>query len=61
MVGDTHPLGCAFSPNIRHAELLDANPDAHDARYSTRLGIYEAGCGLDAAASPSRWTGEVSR
>ena len=48
VVGDTHPLGCAFSPDIRHAELLEANPDAHEARYSTRLGIYEAGCGLDA-------------
>lgn len=48
VVGDTHPLGCAFSPAIRHADLLEANPDASDPRYATRLGIYAEGCGLDA-------------
>ncbi len=48
VVGDTHPLGCAFSPAIRHAGFLSANPDARDARYATRFGIYSPGCGLDA-------------
>ncbi|MBW2282310.1 MAG: inositol oxygenase [Deltaproteobacteria bacterium] len=48
VVGDTHPLGCAFSPAIRHAEFLPGNPDADDPRYATRCGIYAEGCGLDA-------------
>ena len=48
VVGDTHPLGCAFSPRIRHFGMLFANPDAGVARYSSPLGIYAEGCGLDA-------------
>ncbi|MFQ5697379.1 MAG: inositol oxygenase family protein [Myxococcota bacterium] len=47
VVGDIFPLGCAFSPKIRHAELLERNPDAGDPRYATRLGIYDEGCGLE--------------
>jgi inositol oxygenase len=47
VVGDIWPLGCAFSPRIRFAEHLDANPDARDPRYASRLGIYDEGCGLD--------------
>src|SRR5690242_13719250 len=46
VVGDTFPLGCAFSPRIVYPEFLDANPDAADPRYATPLGIYQAGCGL---------------
>jgi len=48
VVGDTHPLGCAFSPAIRHVEFLSENPDAYDPRYTTHSGIYSQGCGLDA-------------
>jgi inositol oxygenase len=47
VVGDIHPLGCAFSPRIKHAEYLAQNPDSRDPRYQTRCGIYEEGCGLD--------------
>lgn len=47
VVGDIHPVGCAFSPRIVHADLLARNPDARAPRTSSPLGIYSAGCGLD--------------
>jgi inositol oxygenase len=48
VVGDTFPVGCAFDPRVVHADLFEANPDARVPAYSTPLGIYGAGCGLDA-------------
>lgn len=47
VVGDTFPVGCAFSPKIVYHEFFAENPDSRDARYSTKLGMYEEGCGLD--------------
>lgn len=47
VVGDTFPVGCAYSDKIVYAELFAANPDAHNLNYQTANGIYEAGCGLD--------------
>lgn len=47
VVGDTFPVGCAFSDRIVYPELFSANPDAADPRYATPLGIYEPHCGLD--------------
>jgi len=47
VVGDTFPVGCAFSPRIVYSELFAENPDTRVPEYGTRLGIYEAGCGLD--------------
>lgn len=46
VVGDTYPVGCAFSSRIVYPEFLDANPDRHDPRFNTPLGVYEFGCGL---------------
>jgi inositol oxygenase len=48
VVGDTFPVGCAFSDKIVYPEFFDDNPDRHHPVYSTRNGIYEPGCGLDA-------------
>jgi inositol oxygenase len=48
VVGDTFPVGCAYDPHVVHADLFAANPDAGVPEYQTPLGIYEAGCGLDA-------------
>jgi inositol oxygenase len=48
VVGDTFPLGCAFSEKIVYPDLFAANPDRHDPAYATPLGIYHEGCGLDA-------------
>jgi inositol oxygenase len=48
VVGDTFPVGCAFSERIVFPELFAANPDTKVPEYSTRLGVYREGCGLDA-------------
>ncbi|NND98118.1 MAG: inositol oxygenase, partial [Pirellulaceae bacterium] len=47
VVGDTFPVGCAFSDQVVLPEFFDANPDTQDERYSTRLGIYPANVGLE--------------
>ena len=47
VVGDTFPVGCAFSPRIVYPDLFADNPDTLVPGYQTRLGIYEEGCGLD--------------
>ncbi|MGH2643586.1 MAG: inositol oxygenase family protein [Chitinophagaceae bacterium] len=47
VVGDTFPVGCAFSDKIVYAEFFKDNPDIHDERYNTKYGVYEEGCGLD--------------
>lgn len=47
VVGDTFPVGCAFSDKIVYAEFFKDNPDIHDERYNTKLGVYKEGCGLD--------------
>lgn len=47
VVGDTFPVGCAFSPKVVLHQLFAENPDTQVPAYSTRLGIYEEGCGLD--------------
>ncbi len=46
VVGDTFPVGCAFSDRIVYPELFEGNPDTANATYSTPLGVYEPGCGL---------------
>ncbi len=48
VVGDTFPVGCAFSPAIVCHELFAENPDRSIGEYRTALGIYAEGCGLDA-------------
>lgn len=47
VVGDTFPVGCAFSDKIVYPEYFDNNPDAKDERYNTKYGIYSHGCGLE--------------
>jgi inositol oxygenase len=47
VVGDTFPVGCAFSPRVVYPELFADNPDSQVPDYSLPLGIYEEGCGLD--------------
>jgi inositol oxygenase len=47
VVGDTFPVGCAFSEKIVYSEFFNDNPDYNDERYNTRLGIYQENCGLD--------------
>ncbi len=47
VVGDTNPVGCAFSDKIVFSELFAENPDAQNPKLNTPNGIYEAACGLD--------------
>jgi inositol oxygenase len=47
VVGDTFPLGCGFRPSVVYHELFAENPGTRVPAYSTRLGIYEEGCGLE--------------
>jgi len=47
VVGDTYPVGCAFSDAIVFPELFADNPDRHEPEYASRTGIYREGCGLD--------------
>ena len=47
MVGDTFPVGCAYSPQVVYYEFFQENPDWSHPVYSTRLGIYRENIGLD--------------
>ena len=46
VVGDTFPVGCAYSYKIVYPEFFSENDDYNDPRYNTTLGIYEKNCGL---------------
>ncbi len=47
VVGDTFPVGCAFSDKVVYPEFFKDNPDYRNPAYNTRLGIYGEHCGLD--------------
>jgi inositol oxygenase len=46
VVGDTFPVGCAWSDKIVYPEFFRDNPDAQNEQYQTRYGVYSPGCGL---------------
>jgi len=47
VVGDTFPVGCAFSETIVFPELFADNPDSEIPEYQSSCGMYEPGCGLN--------------
>ncbi|MEP6663826.1 MAG: inositol oxygenase family protein [Verrucomicrobiota bacterium] len=47
VVGDTFPVGCAYSDKIVFHKFFEANPDSKNPTYQKRLGIYEENKGLD--------------
>ena len=47
VVGDTFPVGCAWSDKIVYPEFFKNNPDISNKEYTTTLGVYEQNCGLD--------------
>lgn len=47
VVGDTFPVGCAWSDKIVFSEFFKDNPDSKVPQYQTRLGVYREHCGLD--------------
>ena len=46
VVGDTFPVGCAYSDKVVYPEFFSLNPDYNNEVYSTRYGVYEPNCGL---------------
>ncbi|MDP4247345.1 MAG: inositol oxygenase family protein, partial [Bacteroidota bacterium] len=46
VVGDTFPVGCAYSDKIVYPEFFVANPDYENEAYNTQFGVYAPGCGL---------------
>jgi inositol oxygenase len=46
VVGDTFPVGCAYSDKIVYPEFFKNNPDNNDERYNTKYGVYTPNCGL---------------
>jgi inositol oxygenase len=47
VVGDTFPVGCAWSDQIVYPQYFDGNPDRNVPEYQTRLGVYTERCGMD--------------
>jgi inositol oxygenase len=47
VVGDTFPVGCAWSDQIVFPEYFRANSDADVPEYQSTYGIYEPNCGLE--------------
>lgn len=47
VVGDTFPVGCAYSDRVVFPEFFPNNPDYLIPSYQTACGIYEPGCGLE--------------
>lgn len=47
VVGDTFPVGCAYSDTIVFPEFFQDNPDIHVPEYQTADGLYQPRAGLD--------------
>lgn len=47
VVGDTFPVGCAFSKKCVYSEFFSENPDSVNPEYQSQFGIYTPECGLD--------------
>ncbi|NTS42661.1 inositol oxygenase [Flavisolibacter sp. BT320] len=46
VVGDTYPVGCAYSDKIVYPEFFKDCTDYSDPRYNTKYGVYSPNCGL---------------
>ena len=46
VVGDTFPVGCAYSNKVVYPEFFKENADYNNPAYNTTLGVYKEGCGL---------------
>ncbi len=46
VVGDTFPVGCAYSDKVVYPEFFKDNADYNNPAYNTTLGVYKEGCGL---------------
>ena len=48
ITGDTFIVGCGLPDQLVYPEFNLTNPDMQNPKYSTNLGVYAEGCGLDA-------------
>jgi inositol oxygenase len=46
VVGDTFPVGCAYSDKIVYPEFFKNNPDYNNEKFNRKYGIYSPNCGL---------------
>ena len=46
VVGDTFPVGCAYSDKVVYPEYFKLNPDYNRPELQTPTGVYSEGCGL---------------
>ena len=46
VVGDTFPVGCAYSEKVVYPEFFASNPDYTNPEYNTQYGVYKPSCGL---------------
>ncbi len=46
VVGDTFPVGCAYSDKIVYPEYFKNNPDFNNIIYQSKYGVYKPNCGL---------------
>jgi len=46
VVGDTFPVGCAYSDKIVYPEFFKHNPDYNNEKYNSKYGVYRERCGL---------------
>jgi inositol oxygenase len=47
VVGDTFPVGCAYSDKIVYPEFFKENPDWNNEVYQDKHGVYTENCGLN--------------
>jgi inositol oxygenase len=47
VVGDTFPVGCAYSAKIVYPQFFTDNPDMRNELFQTLYGMYEPQCGLE--------------
>jgi inositol oxygenase len=47
VVGDTFPVGCAYSDKVVYTDFFQENPDFKNDVYNTKYGIYQENCGFD--------------
>jgi inositol oxygenase len=46
VVGDTFPVGCAYSDKIVYPDFFKNNPDYTNELYNSKYGVYKPNCGL---------------
>ncbi|CAN5483652.1 hypothetical protein BH10BAC2_BH10BAC2_11330 [soil metagenome] len=46
VVGDTFPVGCAYSDKVVYPEFFSLNSDYTNEVYNTKYGVYSPNCGL---------------